>query len=202
MRPGLLVVVLFVLATPACSGSSSSTRHDSPGGVATASTPTIDRQSSPPNLQSSLAMPTGRPYPAPVKPVASGALATCPNPAGLRRFTARDRRATARLVVSYGRESRTHDLRDSDPSWWPNVLSLWKKPVHARQQDVVLSVAVARSSAYRIIVRHSCGRRLLGLSAAVTAGPTPPTHQPQCEACKYTVFMVNRFGHPLIYFVY
>ncbi len=150
---------------------------------------------------------TGHPasvYPPPVKARAGGALAACPNPAGLERFNSTTTKLAIRIAGSYDRISLAHDLHGSDRAWWPQVREMWKsgKPSEEALHDVVYGSGepLARNS-YAVIVRFSCGQSLVAKSLTVGIGPRQ-SHPPYCEACISSMFFVDRRGQALIYYLY
>jgi hypothetical protein len=143
-------------------------------------------------------------YPTPVKARAGGALAACPNPAGLERFDSTTTKAAVRIAGSYERISLANDLRNSDRAWWPQVRDAWRsgKPSKEALNRVVYGSGepLARNG-YSVIVRFSCGNALVAKSLIVGIGPRQ-THPPYCDACISTLFFVDRRGRALIYYLY
>jgi hypothetical protein len=142
--------------------------------------------------------------PPPVTARAGGALAACPSPAGLERFNATTTKLAAQIASSYGRISLTHDLRDSDRAWRPQVRDTWRsgKPSEEALHRVVYGSGEPLSkSSYSVIVRFSCGQALVRKSLTVRIGPRQ-SHPPYCDACTSTVFFVDRRGRALIYYLY
>ncbi len=143
-------------------------------------------------------------YPPPVKARAGGALAACPNPAGLERFNGTTTKLAVRIASSYGRISLAHDLRNSDRAWWSQVRHMWhsgKPSEEALHQVVYGSGEPLSKSPYAVIVRYSCGQSLVASSLTVRIGPRQ-THPPYCEACISSMFFVDRRGRALIYYLY
>lgn len=144
-------------------------------------------------------------YPSPVASLASGALHGCPNPTGLRAFAKAAVTAATTVARSYGRVSLSHDLIHSDPSWWRGVRQEWAaskrgRPVSDRLR--VLDTTSATKTGYRIIVARSCGTALVERSLTVVVGPPQAEKGPHCNACNITYFLIDRLGHPLVYFAY
>jgi hypothetical protein len=131
-----------------------------------------------------------------------GALTACPNPTGLRAFSRAAKEEANRIALSYGHVSLSADLAHADPSWWDDVRSEWvsSSPAAGKRATVLASAPAARN-AYGTIVRRSCGLRLIHRSWTVVAGPPQKGSGPHCNACNGTFFLVNRLGHPLVYFV-
>ena len=108
-----------------------------------------------------------------------------------------------REVSRFARVSLLYDLAVSDPAWQPNVRAAWKhRGLPGRGPEFV--VGPASESPYSVIVKYSCGQAIL--SRTVTLTTVPGRHQesnpPGCVACRTTFFLLDRSGHPLIYFVY
>jgi len=142
-------------------------------------------------------------YPSPVKS-RGGALSYCPSASGLEKFDAAAEGTARTDSLRYGRVSLTVDLGDSDRAWRPTVRAMWK---HLTRRQPVTAVTVRRvtsasHSGYRVIVRRSCGEALVSRSLTVTVGPRPTPGQPACSACAETMFLVDRFGRALIYYVH
>ncbi len=143
-------------------------------------------------------------YPPPVKARAGGALAACPNPAGLERFSSTTAKTAVRIAGAYERVSVANDLRNSDPAWWPQVRDAWrsgKPPKEALKRVVYGAGEPLARNGYSVIVRFSCGGALVAKSLIVGIGPRQ-THPPYCSACISRLFFVDRRGRALIYFLY
>jgi hypothetical protein len=146
--------------------------------------------------------PTGSIYLKPVAPL-GGALTACPSLTGLRPFSSSAKKVADRSVLAYARVSLSADLAHSDRSWWPDVRRNWaSSSPAASKRATVLAAAPATTSAFRSIVTRSCGSTVVNLSWSVVAGPSQKANGPHCEACNVTYFLVNRLGHPLVYFAY
>lgn len=136
-----------------------------------------------------------------------GALRLCPNLGGLERFSSAALKAARAEVLRFGRVSKSEDVAVSDLAWQPEVRANWAKPGHRPghgQQFVVGPVPatpVAKDS-YGIIVRYSCGSKILSHTLEFTTVPGRPSHPATCDACRTTFFLIDRANHPLIYFVY
>lgn len=136
-----------------------------------------------------------------------GALRLCPNLVGLQRFS-KTAVKTARIeVMRFGRVSRSDDLAASDLAWQPEVRANWDKRGHkpGRGPQFVLgpvSAAPVGNESYGIIVRRSCGSKILSHTLEFTAVPGHRGHPPTCDACRTTFFVIDRHDHPLIYFIY
>lgn len=136
-----------------------------------------------------------------------GALRLCPNLRGLERFSDSAVKTAKAEVLQYGRVSMSDDLAASDPAWQPEVRSNWDRPHHkpGHGPQFVLgpipATPVGRES-YGIIVRYSCGSKILAHTHEFTVVPGHRRHPPTCDACRTTFFMIDRRGHPLIYFIY
>jgi hypothetical protein len=136
-----------------------------------------------------------------------GALRLCPSLVGLEGFS-KSAVITARAdVMRYGRVSRADDLAASDLAWQPEVRSNWNRPHHKPGHGPqfvlgpVRATPVAKQS-YGIIVRYSCGSKILSHTLEFTVVPGHRSHPPSCDACRTTFFVIDRYGHPLIYFIY
>ena len=144
-------------------------------------------------------VPHGEVFAAPTKS-RDGALASCPNPYGLRAFSRSSTIAARSVAASYGEVSESVDLAHSDRSWWTSVRQTWAR--NGWSPEAVLAVKPATRSVYRSVVARSCGTRLVARSLAIVLGPQRRQGGPQCNACNLTVFLINRLNHPLVYFVY
>jgi hypothetical protein len=142
-------------------------------------------------------------YPPPVKARAGGALAACPNPAGLERFNGTSTKLAVKIAESYDLISRSVDLDHSDRAWWPQVRKMWRsrKPGKGVVTQEVYGSGPAVKNPYSVIVRFSCGAKLVAKSLAVGAGPHQ-THPPYCGDCISTLFFVSRRGRALIYYAH
>jgi hypothetical protein len=146
-------------------------------------------------------------YPPPVKARPGGALELCPDPAGLERFTRAVEASAGVAARDYGRVSLAFDLSNSDRSWRPEVRAMWERQTDASHPpfaEKLVTVTSATANGYRLIVGRACGARLLGRSLAITLAPirTPRPGEGECQACRSTLFLVDRGGRALIYFVY
>jgi hypothetical protein len=142
-------------------------------------------------------------YPPPVKS-RGGALSHCPSTSGLEKFDAPSEGTARADSLRYGRVSLAVDLGDSDRAWRPTVRMMWKLPTHTQPVTAVTvrRVTSASHSGYRVIVRRSCDEALVNRSLTVTVGPRPTPGAPECEACAETVFLLDRYGRALIYYVH
>jgi len=108
--------------------------------------------------------------------------------------------------MRYGRVSRADDLAASDLSWQPSVRMMWRTTTHQvkgkRVGEFVLGPTPARRNSYSVIVKRSCGSKILAHSVTFTTVPGTKSHPMSCEACRGTFFLIDRRGHPLIYFAY
>jgi hypothetical protein len=142
-------------------------------------------------------------YPIPV--AGSGGLSSCPDAAGLQPFGASSEGAARREALRYGRVSLAADLAESDRSWQATVRARWAHS-HGRPPseagEVVRRVSGASHNPYRAIVRRACGSRLLAKSLTVTVGPRAEAGKAPCSACARTIFMLDRRGRALIYYVH
>jgi hypothetical protein len=139
-------------------------------------------------------------YPPPVSSAAGGALAACPNPAGLEPFDRPAAESALRAANNYGRVSLAVDLRDSDRAWWPRVRQLWRlgHPAAGASGEVARGPSPGPTTAYAVIVRYSCGSALIGKSVAVYLAPR---QRHNCDACVASVYFIDRRGHALIYWL-
>lgn len=143
---------------------------------------------------------------APPTPSRGGALSSCPSLVGLRSFSKSAVRTARAEVMRYGRVSMRDDVAASDLSWQPSVRAMWRgrnfKPGHGPQFVLGPSpgTPVAQGS-YGIIVRRSCGSKILSRTLEFTSVPGHRSHPPTCDACRTTFLAIDRDGHPLIYFI-
>lgn len=108
----------------------------------------------------------------------------------------------ATTADAYGRKNLLADLTASDRAWWPQVRKLWRSGRPKVGKRVDLGSQTAASSGYARIISSACGRALLQISLMVTVGPSQKRPGPHCSACNSQLFMIDRRGHVLIYFVY
>ena len=143
-------------------------------------------------------------YPAPVNS-RGGALATCPNPAGLQAFTTAGQVSAVKIARSYLLISEATDLRNSDRAWWPQARHVWSKRTSSTgatsEVTAIYGSELASRSDYAVIVRFSCGQALVSKSLLVGVGPRQ-THPPRCGDCVSQVFLLDRRGHALIYYIH
>ena len=142
-------------------------------------------------------------YPPPV-PSRGGALAACPNPAGLESFNIAATATATVLARGYARISEATDLRDADRAWWPQVRRMWRGRRTPPGEGVGMGIyraGPAARSAYPVIVKFSCGQSLVARSLVVSVGARQ-THPPYCGDCVSQLFFVDRRGHTLIYYVH
>lgn len=145
---------------------------------------------------------TGHVYPRPTKS-RGGALTACPRLRGLQGFTHSVVQKARREVRRFERVSLSYDLAAADAAWRPNVRAAWRhKGLPNHGPEFVLGPP--RRIPYSAIVKYSCGRAIL--SHTITLTTVPGRHHKSyplgCVACRTTYFLLNRSGHPLIYFVY
>jgi hypothetical protein len=139
-------------------------------------------------------------------PSRGGELVSCPSLVGLQGFS-NTAVITARAdVMRYGRVSLADDLAASDLSWQPSVRITWRTATHKvkgkRVGEVVLGPTHASRNPYSVIVRRSCGQKVVARSITFTTVPGSKSHPMNCEACRGTIFLIDRRGYPLIYFAY
>jgi hypothetical protein len=136
-------------------------------------------------------------------PVASrgGALAACPNAAGLERFDPATTKLAVRIAGGYDRTSLAVDLGNSDRAWWPEVRQMWRSGESGQGVDsqVVEGSQPGPHIAFAVIVRYACGSKLLAKSLTVGIGPR---YRHGCDACVSSLFFVDRRGRALIYYLY
>ena len=146
------------------------------------------------------------PYPASVypSPVASKgqALSLCPSAAGLEPFDAAATSLARKAAGQYVRKSLGTDLRDSDRAWWPTVKRMWKSRTQDVAGRVVLGSEPAADNGYKVFLEPSCGSAIVRRSLIVTIGPDRSGPGPHCNACRSSLFFVDRGGRPLAYYLY
>ena len=52
-----------------------------------------------------------------------------------------------------------------------------------------------------VMVKRSCGAKILSHTVTLTTAPGTRNHPLPCDACRATFFLIDRYGHPLIYFI-
>jgi hypothetical protein len=140
-------------------------------------------------------------YPQPVAATPNHGLAFCPNPSGLESFSTKARKAAIQAAKAYDRASLATDLRNSDRAWWPNVRKMWASghPGAGAKNRVVLGSGT--SDGFSVFMRPACGASTLAKSLMVTVGP-PQSPPNACNACRSSLFFVDRGGRALIYYLY
>jgi hypothetical protein len=135
-----------------------------------------------------------------VPSAAGGALAACPNPAGLAPFGRRSKDSALRAASRYGRVSLAVDLRDSDRAWWPRLRELWRSdnPSAGAPGEVAGGLSAGPRTAYAAVVGFSCGSALVRKSIAVYLAPR---QRHNCDACVSSLYFIDRRGRALIYWV-
>jgi hypothetical protein len=136
-------------------------------------------------------------------PVASrgGALAACPNPAGLERFNSTSRKLAVKDAGSYGRVSLAFDLRHSDRAWWPTLRQMWRSANPGRW----LSLQIVRGSVLGPhmfqsgVARYSCGSTLVADSLDVVVGPR---NLHNSNDSTVSLVFIDRRGRTLVYWVH
>lgn len=142
-------------------------------------------------------------YPAPTKS-RGGALTACPSLRGLQAFSHRAVRKARREVSRFARVSLSYDIAVSDPAWQSNVRAAWKQKGELPGLGPEFVLGPFREIPYSGIVKYSCGRAILShtVTLRTVPGRDHKSDPPGCVACRTTYFLLNRHGHPLIYFVY
>jgi hypothetical protein len=141
-------------------------------------------------------------YPAPTKS-RGGALTACPSPRGVQGFSHSAVQKARREVSRFGRVSLSYDLAAADAAWQPNVRAAWKhRGLPGHGPEFVLGPS--RGIPYSAIVKYSCGQAIVSHTITLTTVPGrhDQSNPPGCVACRTTYFLLDRSGHPLIYFVY
>jgi hypothetical protein len=211
----LAVVVALAISVPlATLGSTTrlkvTSQPTAPSGASSSALPTEPTATPPSPPTTAVPLPAlGAPgfpnsiYPAPL-PSATVALGACPNPAGLEPFDQQTQAAALRLLRTLAPNSLIAVLQQTDRSWWPNVATRSPQVPTGTTATELISAEPASQSPYSILVKSACGAQLLQDSLAVVVGP-PGSNSPgpaYCDACRATVFFLNRSGHPLVYFLY
>jgi hypothetical protein len=140
-------------------------------------------------------------YPPPVHARAAGALAACPNPAGLERFSATSRSLAVQIAAGFGRTRLAADLRHSDRAWWPAVHRAWRtgRPDQGMPSEAVRGTALGADMFQSDVARNSCGSGLVADSLDVVIGPR--NLRGSNDLTTNLVF-VNRRGRPLVYWIH
>ena len=136
-----------------------------------------------------------------------GALRLCPSLVGLQRFSKSAVKTARAEVMRFGRVSRSDDLAASDLAWQPEVRANWDsrghKPGHGPQFVLgPMPATPVGAESYGIIVRYSCGSKILSHTLEFTVVPGHLSHPPTCDACRATFFVLDRSGQPLIYYIH
>jgi hypothetical protein len=139
-------------------------------------------------------------------PSRGGELSSCPSLTGLQGFSSAAVKTATADVSRYGRVSLADDLTASDLSWQPSVRVMWRRNTHQvkdkRADEFILGPTPGSRNPYSVIVKRSCGSKILAHSVTFTTVPGTKNHPMNCDACRGTFFLINRRGHPLIYFAY
>jgi len=139
-----------------------------------------------------------------------GALSSCPSLIGLAGFSDAAVKTARTEVLRYGLVSRAEDLADSDLSWQPKVRVEWGgsrqkvilPPSETREFLLQRTPAEPRPHSYSsTVVKRSCGTKILSHTVTLTTAPGTRNHPLPCTECRATYFLVDRYGHPLIYFI-
>jgi hypothetical protein len=136
-----------------------------------------------------------------------GALSSCPSLVGLGGFSDAAVKTARIEVLRYGVVSRADDLEDSDLSWQPRVRVQWRgshEVPSSETREFLLRrnpAGLGPRSSSGIIVKRSCGAKILSHTVTLTTVPGTRNHPLPCVACRATFFLVDRYGHPLIYFI-
>jgi len=156
-----------------------------------------------PSTQASVSFPASI-YPASVRG-RPGAVARCPAPTHLRPADRLRPRQAISLVRHLHTISLADDLQNADRAYWPSLRSGWRHqrtPVDAYDGRILLAGKLARLQGFGVPstlkgwVRTSCGHAVARASFVVVTGPR------RSPALQVASVMVNRAGHPLVYFVY
>lgn len=137
--------------------------------------------------------------PSPAAP--NSGLSQCPNANGLESFDAAASQGAVAEAGSYGHDSESSDLANSDPAWKAQVRASWSQNGASNDNVAVGSPESVDSLAAAVIIRRACGDDLVTKSIAVPVRPQGADTS-GCNACAYTIFFVDRGGQPLVYFVY
>jgi hypothetical protein len=140
-------------------------------------------------------------YPRAVK-ARAGALAACPNPAGLEPFNSTTTTLAVHTARAYGHISLSHDLRASDRAWWPQARRKWSagRPALGRS-NVTGTSPLETHGDLSSIIRRACGDALIPLTQLVGIIPIGQ-ERTGCNACRSDMFFVDRRGRALIYYLY
>lgn len=138
-----------------------------------------------------------------------GALSSCPSLVGLGGFSDAAVKTARIEVLRYGLVSRADDLADSDLSWQPRVRVQWGGSQHvefppSETREFLLQRAPAEPGPHSYsstVVKRSCGAKILSHTVTLATAPGTRNHPLPCVACRATFFLVDRYGHPLIYFI-
>jgi hypothetical protein len=136
-----------------------------------------------------------------------GVLSSCPSLVGLGGLSDAAVKTARIEVLRYGLVSRADDLADSDSSWQPRVRVQWRgshqlPPSETREFLLRRNPAEPNPHSYSsTIVKRSCGAKILSHTVMLTTAPGTRNHPLPCVPCRATFFLVDRYGHPLIYFI-
>lgn len=134
-------------------------------------------------------------YPAPV--VASGSdLTSCPSAEGLQPFGPAAVAVAKRVAAQFNSYTSSFwgDLHSSDRSWWQSVFGEWTGGAYNNDTHTVESEGTATADTFAPVVAAACGRALVRDSEVVAEGPSAYSFQVT------HLFMLDRDGHPLVYF--
>jgi hypothetical protein len=135
-------------------------------------------------------------------------LTFCPNPSGLELFSAKARTGAIQAAEAYDRASLALDLHNTDRVWWPNVRKMWASgtagngfTLNGTDMQFVLGSAPVETNGYAVFMGPACGASTLAKSIMVGIGPSPSSGN-VCNACRTSLFFVDRRGRPLLSYIY
>jgi sugar lactone lactonase YvrE len=134
-------------------------------------------------------------YPAPVA-ARGGGLVSCPSLEGLQPFGSAALAAAKRVAAQFNAYTSSFwgDLHSSDRSWWQSVFGEWTGGAYDNDTHTVESEAPATADTFAPAVAAACGPALVRDSEVVVEGPSAYSFQVT------HLFMLDRDGHPLVYF--
>jgi hypothetical protein len=134
-------------------------------------------------------------YPAPVA-ARGNDLVSCPSRKGLQSFGPAAVTAAKQTAAQFNAYTSSFwgDLHSSDRSWWPSVFGEWTGSAYDNDTHTVESEGPATADIFAPVVATACGQTLVRDSEVVVEGPSAYSFQVT------HLFMLDRDGHPLVYF--
>ncbi len=132
-------------------------------------------------------------YPA-SRPSHSPALASCPSEVGIEPFTTAAIGAAKRIARNYSSSQFASSITVTDRSWWTVEFNAFASG-NLGGPHTVTGARPAVQTAAAAGIERACGTKLIQDSLAVTLGASP------YSTLTGTLYLLDRAGHPLVYYV-